>query len=606
MQHADSLSAYEAQRQANIEREWPSMPEPVSQATMTAFMRPVLLPLAYTGNRQALESLGLIDGGNLIPKKGASKPSGLREKKVWPHSDRIMRDARCLTAPKRLSPGEPGREFSRGGSYLPDGIESYHVTTEHPSNMTNIEMKSKQAILDDRRQKAMTMLSSEMAKQPIEPPGLLEAIREVETTTGTDAALQAREALSSAVGLQVEHDELVQRLDAHMQAKGITGMRMHTHMQVSATTFYIWRGRTAQKITERLAAAVDEAVAAYLAGVAMGIDAACNRSETGPNQERQDGSSASIALSRASSVRPGYASRLELKDPVEDLEGPLNKRLRTQVDFQEPRYGTLEDQPRYWTADEHRLFLEAVQHFGRKDVESIAQHVGTRTPTQVRTHAQKFFLRQPEMEKMQQISTMAFEVTPGMAVEVRQAEEGLVGSTYEATVIELRGVPGSNKQSEALVEYKTLFDDETQAPPCPVLSERVPKAVVWNIPGQCGTPGCHLPDFHDGPCSPFCALNGLRERRGGDGAPSVARLREWVKASSLLETPKMPLHDWHKSLNAGSKAEMLHDGGFWQVVVRQRLPDGGKSKKGSRFVVRAVGYSIEHTVNANALRPHTA
>ena len=42
-------------------------------------------------------------------------------------------------------------------------------------------------------------------------------------------------------------------------------------------------------------------------------------------------------------------------------------------------------QPRYWTPEEHRLFMEAVQRFGWKDVKSIAQHVGTRTPTQVRS-----------------------------------------------------------------------------------------------------------------------------------------------------------------------------------------------------------------------------
>lgn len=38
--------------------------------------------------------------------------------------------------------------------------------------------------------------------------------------------------------------------------------------------------------------------------------------------------------------------------------------------------------------------MEAVQRYGWKDVKSIAGHVGTRTPTQVRTHAQKLFLRQ--------------------------------------------------------------------------------------------------------------------------------------------------------------------------------------------------------------------
>lgn len=50
-------------------------------------------------------------------------------------------------------------------------------------------------------------------------------------------------------------------------------------------------------------------------------------------------------------------------------------------------------QPRYWTQEEHRLFMDAVQRYGWKDVKSIAQAVGTRTPTQVRTHAQKLFLR---------------------------------------------------------------------------------------------------------------------------------------------------------------------------------------------------------------------
>jgi len=73
-------------------------------------------------------------------------------------------------------------------------------------------------------------------------------------------------------------------------------------------------------------------------------------------------------------------------------------RLRTKISVAErDRHRTDEDsskQPRYWTPEEHRLFMEAVQRYGWKDVKSIAAHVGTRTPTQVRTHAQKLFLRQ--------------------------------------------------------------------------------------------------------------------------------------------------------------------------------------------------------------------
>eukprot|EP00177_Eucheuma_denticulatum_P008244 GFKZ01015005.1.p1 GENE.GFKZ01015005.1~~GFKZ01015005.1.p1 ORF type:complete len:356 (-),score=53.22 GFKZ01015005.1:1138-2088(-) len=50
-------------------------------------------------------------------------------------------------------------------------------------------------------------------------------------------------------------------------------------------------------------------------------------------------------------------------------------------------------QSRYWTPDEHKLFLEALNKYGHKDLRSIAAFVGTRNMTQVRTHSQKYFMR---------------------------------------------------------------------------------------------------------------------------------------------------------------------------------------------------------------------
>lgn len=41
-------------------------------------------------------------------------------------------------------------------------------------------------------------------------------------------------------------------------------------------------------------------------------------------------------------------------------------------------------QSRYWTPDEHRLFLEALNMFGHKDLKAISAWVGTRNMTQVR------------------------------------------------------------------------------------------------------------------------------------------------------------------------------------------------------------------------------
>jgi len=56
-------------------------------------------------------------------------------------------------------------------------------------------------------------------------------------------------------------------------------------------------------------------------------------------------------------------------------------------------------QTRYWTDAEHQLFLDALMTVGPKDVKAIAQHVITRSATQVRTHAQKYFIKLARMKK---------------------------------------------------------------------------------------------------------------------------------------------------------------------------------------------------------------
>ncbi|KAJ4845141.1 hypothetical protein Tsubulata_018402 [Turnera subulata] len=53
-----------------------------------------------------------------------------------------------------------------------------------------------------------------------------------------------------------------------------------------------------------------------------------------------------------------------------------------------------------WTEEEHRLFLIGLQRYGKGDWRSISRNaVVSRTPTQVASHAQKYFLRLNSMKK---------------------------------------------------------------------------------------------------------------------------------------------------------------------------------------------------------------
>lgn len=61
----------------------------------------------------------------------------------------------------------------------------------------------------------------------------------------------------------------------------------------------------------------------------------------------------------------------------------------------EPRPG----QTRYWTCEEHEKFLEAVAEYGEKAYVAISNYVETRTPKQVRTHAQKFQMKMARLAR---------------------------------------------------------------------------------------------------------------------------------------------------------------------------------------------------------------
>ncbi|XWS37409.1 hypothetical protein CRYUN_Cryun19dG0040400 [Craigia yunnanensis] len=76
-----------------------------------------------------------------------------------------------------------------------------------------------------------------------------------------------------------------------------------------------------------------------------------------------------------------------------------------------------------WTEEEHKLFLLGLQKVGKGDWRGISRNfVKTRTPTQVASHAQKYFLRRNNLNRRRRRSSL-FDITTDTVAAIPTEEE---------------------------------------------------------------------------------------------------------------------------------------------------------------------------------------
>jgi SHAQKYF class myb-like DNA-binding protein len=117
-------------------------------------------------------------------------------------------------------------------------------------------------------------------------------------------------------------------------------------------------------------------------------------------QLRLRDTSASLALTKST------RSLCQYPRPI--IESLLGWSVAADVSKQKQYSGYIPTTPGVpWSEEEHRQFLAGLDKLGKGDWRGIARsYVPTRTPTQVASHAQKFFLRQSSMGKKKRRSSL--------------------------------------------------------------------------------------------------------------------------------------------------------------------------------------------------------
>ncbi|XVF24904.1 hypothetical protein REPUB_Repub13aG0167900 [Reevesia pubescens] len=109
-----------------------------------------------------------------------------------------------------------------------------------------------------------------------------------------------------------------------------------------------------------------------------------------------------------------------------------------------------------WTEEEHRLFLIGLQKLGKGDWRGIARNfVMSRTPTQVASHAQKYFIRQSNVTRRKRRSSLFDMVSDDMATDTPTVpeEQVLLPSSHVEEADNVNSIPSLNLSLNSEFEH---------------------------------------------------------------------------------------------------------------------------------------------------------